>query len=132
VDVTAKAAHPLAGVAGDGAIDVSTGSGTATIIVTAEDGSTMMTYTVDFTVLVGIEETSVSNIRVYPTVSDRWFNVEAEEAGMIKIYDVSGRMISSQKLNGNIARVEIDEAGIYLLDIRTDSQRKVVRVVKTQ
>jgi hypothetical protein len=133
VDVTATAAHPLAGVTGDGTIDVSLGSGTATIIVTAENGSTAMTYTVEFTVLPeGIEEASVSTIRVYPTVSDRWFNIEAEEAGMIKIYDVSGRMISSQKMNGNIVRVEISEAGIYILDIETDTQRKIVRVVKTQ
>jgi hypothetical protein len=135
VDVTATTAHPLANVdiTNDGTIDVSTGSGTATILVTAENGSATMTYTVDFTVLPeGIEEASASTIRVYPTVSNRWFNVETQEAGMIRVYDISGRMISSQEMIGNVARIEISEAGIYLLDIRTDSQRKVVRVVRTQ
>jgi len=133
VNVTATAEHPLAGVTGSGAIDVSGGSGTATIIVTAENGTATMTYMVEFTVLPeGIEETLISTIRVYPTVSDRWFNVEAEGDGMIKVYDMVGRMISFQKLSGNTARVEISEAGIYLLDIETDSQRKVVRVVKTK
>jgi hypothetical protein len=130
--VTATKAHPLATVAGDGPIDVSSGTGTAIIVVTAEDGSTMMTYTVVINVGTGIEDTYALPIKVYPTISDHWFNVEAEGAGMIKVYDMYGRMVSYQKLTGNTARVEISEAGIYLLDIETDTQRQVVRVVKTK
>jgi hypothetical protein len=132
VNVTATAEHPLASVSGDGAIDVSSGSGTATIVVTAEDGSASKTYTVNFTVLPeGIDQASLSTIKVYPTISDRWFNIEAEGSGMIRIYDISGRLISSQKIISNTSRIEISEAGIYLIDVKTDSQRKIVRVVKT-
>ena len=50
VTVSATATHPNASVSGDGAVDVSSGSGTATIVVTAEDGVTTRTYTVDITV----------------------------------------------------------------------------------
>jgi hypothetical protein len=50
VNVSAYSSFSGASVAGDGAIDVSTGSGTATIVVTSIDGSSITPYTVEFTV----------------------------------------------------------------------------------
>jgi uncharacterized protein (TIGR02145 family) len=50
VKVTASTRNPYASISGDEEIDVSAGSGTATIIVTALDGTATKTYTVDITV----------------------------------------------------------------------------------
>jgi len=71
VAVSATASDPLATVAGDGIINVSEGSGTATLVVTAEDGVTTQTYTVNITVLPStgeepeiIDLTGIDNINI--------------------------------------------------------------------
>lgn len=64
VTVTATKNDAKASVAGDGAIDVSSGSGTANIIVTAEDGTTTKTYTVAITVEPGSSDATLSGISV--------------------------------------------------------------------
>jgi len=46
VNVTATATDANASVAGDGAVDVSSGSESAAVVVTAEDGTTVMTYNI--------------------------------------------------------------------------------------
>lgn|GEM_PF-3488580 len=48
---TAVTTDPTATVTGNGAVDVSSGTGTSTILVTAQDGATQLTYTVHYTVL---------------------------------------------------------------------------------
>lgn len=50
VDVSATTTDPAATVEGAGAVDVSSGSGTATLVVTADDGLTTQTYTVNIDV----------------------------------------------------------------------------------
>jgi hypothetical protein len=50
VTVSATPNDPNATVVGDSAIDVSSGSASVDVVVTAEDGTTMMTYTISFTV----------------------------------------------------------------------------------
>lgn len=50
VVVSATLNDPAASVAGEGTINVSSGSATATLVVTAEDGVTTKTYTVNITV----------------------------------------------------------------------------------
>ena len=50
VTVAATSTDPNATVTGAGDVDVSSGSGTATIVVTAEDGTTTKSYTINFTV----------------------------------------------------------------------------------
>ncbi|MDF1572017.1 MAG: cadherin-like beta sandwich domain-containing protein [Bacteroidales bacterium] len=71
VAVSATVNDPLATVAGDGIINVSEGSGTATLVVTAEDGITTQTYTVNITVLPStgeepeiIDLTGIDNINI--------------------------------------------------------------------
>ncbi len=50
VDVSATTTDPAATVEGAGAVDVSSGSGVATLVVTADDGLTTQTYTVNIDV----------------------------------------------------------------------------------
>ncbi len=50
IDIAATVNDPNADVAGAGILDLSTGSGTATLSVTAEDNSTTLDYVVDVTV----------------------------------------------------------------------------------
>jgi hypothetical protein len=53
VTVTATAAIEDAKVEGDGAVDVSEGSGVSTIVVTALNGTAKKTYTINYTVKSG-------------------------------------------------------------------------------
>ena len=62
VEVGAAAAFAGATVAGTGAVDVSSGSGTATVVVTAEDGVTTQTYTVAITVALPATDASLSSL----------------------------------------------------------------------
>jgi hypothetical protein len=74
VTVTATARQDGATIAGADPVDVSSGSGTATIVVTAEDTETTKTYTVDITVEPGADNADLKNITVNPGVLDPPFN----------------------------------------------------------
>ncbi len=63
VEVTAVANQEGAVISGDGTIDVTSGSGTANILVTAQDG-TELTYTVAITVLPGSDDATLSSLNV--------------------------------------------------------------------
>jgi uncharacterized protein (TIGR02145 family) len=63
VNVTASTRNPYASISGDGEADVSTGSGTVTIVVTSQDGFSTRTYTVDITVSTVPPEGSFTDLR---------------------------------------------------------------------
>ena len=73
VTVNAFANNAFATVEGDGEIDVSSGSGTATIIVTAEDGTTIETYTITFSVEKS-DDASLSNLAVSAGILSPFFD----------------------------------------------------------
>ncbi|MEN8155847.1 MAG: cadherin-like beta sandwich domain-containing protein [Bacteroidota bacterium] len=133
VNLTATASDAHATLTGDGAIDVSSGSATATITVTAEDGTTLETYTVDITVLVGVEESQASGMRVYPTVSNGIFYVElAQQAGRVRVLDITGTMIHSFKATSSLETVTVDEAGIYFILLDHEGLQEVVKVISVK
>jgi len=55
---------PGSSVTGDGEVDVSSGSGVATIVVTSIDGSTTQTYTLNYTVLLQSNNAKLSDLQV--------------------------------------------------------------------
>lgn len=106
VSVRASASDPGAILTGDGTIDVSSGSATVEIEVTAEDGITTQTYTIEITVesSVGIGEKKAGHVSLYPNpvLAGMIFHLEGVRGGeSISILDVTGRVVFTQKLQGS-------------------------------
>src|SRR5699024_9159844 len=94
--------HAAAEVEGEGTVDVSSGTGTATIVVTAQDGKTKMTYTINFTATpTGLEDFISKGIKIYPIPATTELNFS--NAAMLKaihIYDINGTLLQSKIVNG--------------------------------
>jgi len=76
------------------AVDV---PGNATIVVTAQDGSTTNTYTVNFSVAVGINEAITRYIKVYPNPATKFFYINNPDMNVKKafIFTSSGQLVKS-------------------------------------
>ena len=128
--VNAEAADSNATVVDEETIvDVSSLSGVATIVVTAEDGSTILTYTITMTVsTVGIEKVEpVSDIRFYHnslTEELKVFNTSDVE--MLEIYSITGKLLHSMKTH-NQESLDISTGnlthGVYLVRMKLSSDR---------
>lgn len=133
VTVTATANDPNATVTGAGDIDVSSGSGTATIVVTAEDGTTELTYTINFTVPTGIGEAQQKSMSVYPTLSNGTFNIEfTSNPGMITVYDLTGNKVLERNASSLIETIQIDKSGIFMIRLECGNEIQIVRVISAR
>ncbi len=69
-----------------------------------------------------------SNILIYPNPASNYFNIQGNELNEIKIYDINGKLVFSNKLN-NASSANIDcsnvEQGMYFINI-TDNKSNVV------
>jgi hypothetical protein len=133
VTVNATANDANAMVTGAGDVDVSSGSGTANVVVTAEDGTTTSTYTITITVLTSIEKANERAMFVYPTVSDGIFNIDfAGKPGIIKVYDLTGKLVLQRTAGSSLEKVQLEKAGVYLIRMESENQFRTVRVVSVK
>ena len=98
--------------------------GTTTVTVTAEDGTTVKPYVVNFTVeTTGIYNLVKNNISVYPIpVHDVLIIDHAGKFTEISIYDVNGALIYSQLANGaSRQQINVSELsdGTYIIKAKT-------------
>ena len=108
--------------------------GTSTIEVTAEDGVTVTTYKVNFTVAaLGIENIT-SKGSVYPNPTTGILNIEYSTAiETVEVYNITGATVKVIDVNKeNKVQVNISdlESGIYFVKIKTDSNVAISRIVK--
>jgi|GEM_PF-2355445 len=134
--VDALANDMNASVTGTGTVDLSSGAATATIVVTAEDGSTALTYTVNIKVdsNTAVGEMQSSGIKVYPTISDKEFIVafDGVKPAIIKVYNIYGQAVVDVTATSAIEKINVPRSGIYLIRIETGGTTKVVKVIKTE
>lgn len=96
--ITALAEDENATVSGAGYVTLEDSSTLATIKVTAEDGSSTMSYTVNITRKTGHQNDLQNKVQVYPTQNSGSFTVVFDELpGSIAVYDVNGRLLHRQK-----------------------------------
>lgn len=128
VNVTATAANDSATVviSENGAIDVSSGSATATITVTAENG-TELAYSIAITVKPSsVGGADVVATKVYPTVSATDFNVETAFGNAIEVYDLTGALVKVIIASSDVTTITLDASGIYIIKVGSS----VTKVVK--
>lgn len=127
VTVTGTANDTGAVVTGDGAIDVSSGSGIAEVLVMAPN-NTGQVYSVSITVdPTSVELTELSTVVVYPTVSSDNFTVKAAEGSVIEVYNVAGSKVKSVISSSVKEEISVEQAGVYLIKVN----EQLFKVVKT-
>ncbi|MBS2099391.1 LamG-like jellyroll fold domain-containing protein [Carboxylicivirga linearis] len=106
--------------------------GVGTVLVTALDGTTTNTYTINFEIATGVEKpVKESAIKVYPTVSTGEFTVEMEgQTSMITVYDLAGRLVKQVKTNSQREIISLNQKGMYIVKVHSDDETKLFKVFK--
>lgn len=121
VTIDAVATDINATIKGTGSIDLSSGSVSSSIIVTAEDSVTKKTYTIDF--IVGTTEVSaieeqaeiLNDIGVYTKGSTLIID-NVPEQSVVKIFDINGTLLFSG-LSTNSSLNYTVNTGLYIVNI---------------
>ncbi len=108
-----------------------TAPGTASIEVTAHDGSTKLTYSVTFEVESSVADLAADDLKVYPTVSNGLVTVElGAQGGTVQVYEITGKVVMNETYADAKVQFSLEENGMYIVRISNDDASKVVRVVK--
>ena len=146
ITINAMANNPLATIVGDGNKTLNVGQNSFPITVTAEDGTTTLTYSVtvtrNTTIAIGNYELEIGNLQVYPNPTNGFITITAVGAGFtaaqngasIQIYDITGRIVQTQFIasqrNANEKNITIDishlQQGMYYLKIGNET----VKIIK--
>jgi hypothetical protein len=105
--------------------------GTTTVVVTAEDGKTVKTYSIKFELGTAVKKLNGSTIKVYPTVSDGSFMVETPGViSTVTVYDITGRVVLKQTGEGYEQTISVPYAGIYIVKVDCEGATKIFKVFK--
>lgn len=103
--------------------------GTATILISAEDGETQISYTIDFIIPTKTIDFDLKNeILLYPNPTQGKLKVESlvfiVEEATIEFYDLNGRKLFKKQIRKGTETIEIDvnhlQNGFYFCRINTD------------
>ncbi|MCU4162916.1 cadherin-like beta sandwich domain-containing protein [Carboxylicivirga caseinilyticus] len=105
--------------------------GVGTVVVTATDLATTVTYTIQFEVATGIGNGKESAIKVYPTVSSGEFNVEMNgKSSVISVYDLAGGLVKQIETNAKKEIIALDQKGMYIVKVDSDVESATFKVIK--
>ena len=127
VTASATASNSYATIAGVGDVDVSSGSATADIVVTAEDGSTQ-TYSVDVTVLTSVLGNKAGTVGIYPNPASERIYLKGNLHADITVFSSAGRLVASE-MNSSSVNVSSLESGLYIVKIRLDEKVWIDRFI---
>ncbi len=104
--------------------------GATTVLVTAEDGTTTKTYTINFTVnIISVSEIEEGSIVVYPTISNGNFTVITEsETSVIKVYDINGKFIFEERSKSYEHKLTIPNAGMYIVKVESNDAARTFKL----
>jgi hypothetical protein len=74
---------------------------------------------------------SASSLKVYPTITSG--NVQVDfggKTGIIKVYDISGRIVSTKEAKNSIESVSLPTTGIYLMEVSAANETRTFKVLK--
>jgi len=125
--VTATAAHANAAVE---ITNAPTLPGATTVRVTAEDGVTTLTYTINFSVEVSVPTAGKSEIKVYPTVSGGYFTVRTDgDPVTITVYNLAGVPVSKTVTHDAETVVTTPGPGLYILRVEGRDSVETFRII---
>lgn len=108
--------------------------GDATVVVTAEDGTTVNTYTVHFTVETGIDGRSelVSALYPNPTRGELRIRLGAKaQQASLEVFDMTGKALLSRKLSNQETTIDLSGIGqgLYLIRVEAGGESFLGKVV---
>jgi len=113
--------------------------GTATILITAEDGITQKTYTIEFTIPTSILDMNLINeIMLFPNPTENKLKIQGLkfkfENTSIEIYNLNGRKLLEQEISAGVETAEIDvsnlQSGVYYCKISGNNKQVVKKWIK--
>ena len=121
-------------VSGTGNINVSSGSGTANVVSTAEDGVTSKTYTINFTVATEIRKFEMNNVKIYPNPAKSNITIELNKTikgSEVSISDLQGRTLINEAITGEMIKLNTNTLnnGVYFVKIKSNKQAFTKRIV---
>ncbi|MBN1181357.1 MAG: T9SS type A sorting domain-containing protein [Bacteroidales bacterium] len=136
VQAVATTSCSCATVTGAGTINVSSGTGVANIVVTAEDKTAVSeTYTIHFTVnptVVDVQE--VNNFNIHPNPAESYIQLEVSESLIGKrlhIYNILGTMVVERTITTQVERIEMSKLskGIYFVGFEGNKGNLIQRLI---
>ncbi len=95
--------------------------GTTTVDVFAEDLATHQQYTVNFTVIQGVENPLAAKVKLYPNPTKGILNISGFEKANVAVYSISGKLVAEYvDFSGNTIDISNLTNGIYFINIQTD------------
>ncbi len=106
--------------------------GEGTIVVTAQDEITQITYTVMFKLITDINDNSFSDLKYYPNpVSKLLYINNIPENSIVKIISLTGIEVASSQVTSGVIDLSHLEKGLYLLSVEKDGkQLRVSKILK--
>lgn len=107
--------------------------GEVKIDVIAEDASTVKTYSINLTVLLGINDGLVS-VGIYPNPANMYIKIESVSAiELVEIYNITGSLVEAIEVISE-SNVELGisglQPGIYLVQVKTSNGISTKKLVK--
>jgi hypothetical protein len=128
VTATVSEPHALAVITQAGSV-----SGTATILVTAQDSAFTKTYTVNFSLPTGIKDDIESQLRI--SMQDQKISIRsAGDISYLQVSDIQGKLVFNRKVDSTETSVDTDtwKSGVYIFKISTQNVviSKKISVIK--
>jgi len=116
-------------ISDSGTIDLTSGSATATITVTAEDGTTIV-YKINFSgTAIGVKGLQKTEMNVYPTISDGLFNIEFNQIpGTISVFDIAGNKVLEKTIHKSHEVINLSK-GLHFIKLESNGISKIVKIV---
>jgi hypothetical protein len=100
--------------------------GTATIDVYAEDLVATKRYVINYTGFVGVDETPVTSVRVFPNPTTGQLYLAGAEKAKVSMYSTDGKLIMEiDNYTGNALNLSGLKKGIYILNIQTEKANMI-------
>jgi len=102
--------------------------GAATIEVTAEDGTTIETYTINFTISTSVSELNEIGFRMYPNPASSQLTLEwpqSVQGRIVQVININGQVVLHQEASSRNEILDISalEQGVYILQIVSDHKQ---------
>jgi len=101
--------------------------GTTNVVVTAEDGTTTQTYSVEFTLATSVVNSSFENVKMY--VSNDMLRIETDQEfvnGTLEVYDMTGSRLMVKQLTGNVSNFAINAEGAIIVRLTDFSANQTI------
>lgn len=104
---------------------------TASVMVTAEDGETVLTYKILFNLNIGVDENVKQILRIYAEGKNIVILSPAVNHGdEVQLFNITGQRILHRKINTTFERIPIaDPSGIYIVKVRSEGKTYIEKLV---